>query len=167
MLNSPGITTVTLDTSVADDLVSALPNDGFEVTIVSVTDRETEGTPFQVQLRRIPQVPETGVWDESRWDHSVWGSGEDSECLDQALAIISNGSFPESAQRRSLSPGQRRQLRDAMILCAHVRQHRDIFVTNDLKGFIKDGRRDKLREAFSTRIMTRDEFVSEFGDNLL
>jgi hypothetical protein len=50
-----------------------------------------------------------------------------------------------------------------MILCAHVRQGRDIFVTNDRKGFIDHGRRESLQAAFETRIMTEAEFIDAYA----
>jgi len=44
-----------------------------------------------------------------------------------------------------------------------VREHRAIFVTNDISGFIKGDRRIKLEKAFHTLIMTRDEFLIQYG----
>jgi hypothetical protein len=57
-----------------------------------------------------------------------------------------------------LTPGQHNQLRDALILEAHVREKRDIFVTTDTRAFVKHGRRARLEALCSTRIMTVDEF---------
>lgn len=45
-----------------------------------------------------------------------------------------------------------------MVLAAHLREGRDIFVTDDAKGFIKNGRREALEREFSTRVMTQAEF---------
>jgi len=50
-----------------------------------------------------------------------------------------------------------------MIFCDHVRNGGEIFVTKDTKGFIKGDRRITLENVFYTRIMTRDEFLTEFG----
>jgi hypothetical protein len=36
---------------------------------------------------------------------------------------------------------------------------RQIFVTNDAKGFIDGGRRERLQREFGIRIMTADEFL--------
>jgi hypothetical protein len=59
-------------------------------------------------------------------------AGDDSPPrLEAILAIVSAGSFPKPGQRVSLTHGERRQLRDAMILEAHAREGRDVFVTND------------------------------------
>ena len=49
-----------------------------------------------------------------------------------------------------------------MILCAHIRACRDIFLTSDRKAFVNEGRRQQLATTYKTRIMTRDEFVREF-----
>ncbi len=70
--------------------------------------------------------------------------------------VLSSGSFPRSPA--NLSHGQRRQFRDALILEAHIREGRNIFVTNDERGFIRDGRREKLEALFPVRILTRAEF---------
>jgi hypothetical protein len=47
-----------------------------------------------------------------------------------------------------------------MIFQAHVRERRDIFVTGDERGFIRDGHRERLQARFDTRIMTQDEFIA-------
>jgi hypothetical protein len=76
------------------------------------------------------------------------------------LDVIGIRSFPKPGLRDSKTPGQKRQLRDAMILEAHAREGRDILVSDDVKGFIgKDGEnRRKLEAICRTRIMTVDEF---------
>lgn len=158
---------VTLDSSVlpANVIREAVPADSFEFATVSVTGRESRGSSFVAELCALPEVQESAVWDESEWGRAVWGGTEDSQCLEKALNIISNGAFPKPGQRDNLSDGQRHQLRDAMILCAHVRDRRDIFVTNDTKAFVKDGRRQALEAALNTRIMTVQEFVTAFGSS--
>ena len=50
-----------------------------------------------------------------------------------------------------------------MIFCAHVREKRDIFVTNDQRGFIRKQRRESLERAYSTKVMTKDEFMATFA----
>ncbi len=155
---------ITLDTNTlpADDLRAALEPRGFDFAVVSVTDREVSGTSFAAFAASLRNVAEAAVWDESEWDKAVWGGQADGECLERALAVISCGSFPPPAKRANLTAGHRRQLRDAMIFCAHVRERRDIFVTSDTTGFIDGGRREELAAQFATRIMTRAEFVAEF-----
>ena len=100
---------VTLDTNVVDaeGLKEAAQEHGFELARVTVTDREVEGTPYQVRIIGLGKVEETAVWGESRWDHAVWASGE--PFLERILQIIGDGSFPH--RRENLSAGERRQLR--------------------------------------------------------
>jgi hypothetical protein len=66
----------------------------------------------------------------------------------------------KQGQRDDLSTGERRQLRDAMILQAHARDGRDILVCDDVKAFGREGddRGRKLEALCGTRIMTVDEF---------
>ena len=101
--------------------------------------------------------PETLVLDESPLDSAVLGTSSAAHHLEQILTVISSGSFPNPGNRDNLTPGEGRQLRDAMILDAHSRVRRDIFVTKDEKGFIRKGRRGALEKLCSTRIMTPNE----------
>jgi hypothetical protein len=97
------------------------------------------------------------VLDESRLDETVPPLNSHADVLERALAIISNGSFPPPGNRNALSDGQRRQLRDAMIFEAHVRHRRHALVTRDARGFINEGRRDRLELLGLTRIVTPTE----------
>jgi hypothetical protein len=103
-------------------------------------------------------VAEAVVLSESPLGRAVCGSKEDAECLETALKLLSNGSFPLPGTRDHLSNGQRRQLRDAMILCAHVRAQHDVLASNDERAFINNGRRAKVEAHFRTRVMTVREF---------
>jgi len=156
---------VTLDTNIlpADDLIASVPSGRFEFSIVSVTDRETKGTKYAATRANISNIPETMVLGESCLGLAVLADSTDASCLEFCLKIISDGSFPPPDKRDKLTSGRLRQLRDAMIFCAHVRNGGEIFVTNDTKGFINDDRRIKLENVLYTRIMTRDEFLTEFG----
>ncbi len=156
---------VTLDTNVlpADDLIASVLPGLFEFSIVSVTDRETKGSKDLIARADISSIPETMVLGESCLGLAVLADSTDASCLEFCLKIISDGSFPPPDKRDKLTSGRLRQLRDAMIFCTHVREHRAIFVTNDISGFIKGDRRIKLEKEFHTRIMTRDEFLTEFG----
>jgi len=160
----PSVVSVTLDTNIlpADDLIAAVARDDFELAVVSVTDREVSASAALTAPLSVRRVPEALVWGESNWGDALWAGSADADCLERVLDIIGDGSFPSPNRRNNLTNGQRRQLRDAMIFCAHVKARRDIFVTDDTKGFIRGGRRQQLEEAFGTRIMTRDQFVSEF-----
>jgi hypothetical protein len=159
------VISVTLDTNIlpAEDLLAAVPSGDFEFAVVSVTDREVEASTGLVAPSSVNRVPETAVWGESIWDDAVWGGPSEGDCLERALVIIGDGSFPPPNRRDTLTDGERRQLRDAMIFCAHVRAQRQIFVTDDSRGFVRGGRRQQLEKSFGTRIMTRNEFISDFG----
>jgi hypothetical protein len=152
--------TATLDTNVADSapLAELARSRGVSVSLVTVTERELEGS----DIRPVPagQVLETAVFGESRWGSAVLASDLEATHFEQVLSIISNGSFPRPGAREALSHGQRRQLRDAMVLMAHVREHRDVFVSNDARGFICDGRRERLEALLGTRILTAAEFTA-------
>lgn len=169
---------VTLDTNVLDAAEVAKLQLGVEVpcelAAVSVSMRERG----DVDDLDIPSVPETLIWGESRWGEAVWGgpipellvlgesplgsgvaSGDqEADVFEAALRIISNGSFPPRGRRENLSPGARRQLRDAMVFEAHVRQRRHVLVTGDTRGFINGGRRDALERLGRTRVLTPLEF---------
>ena len=151
---------VTLDTNVIDrdEIIRAGHENSMELAFVSVTGREVENTRFAEQLEKLNSVAETAVWDESRWGESKWGSPETQEVLETVLEVVANRSFP--VDRGHLTAGQRRQLRDCMILATHVIEGRNIFVTDDIKGFIRDGRQKELEERLGTRIMTGDEFLA-------
>lgn len=150
---------ITLDTNIlpAEDILASAEKFDWDVAIVSVTEREIEGSDLQVHLQRIQTVAEAGVYGEARYGRSRYQSTKSDDALDDILKIISNGSFPRS--RTGLSDGHRRQLRDALIFEAHVRDHRDVFVTNDERAFVRDGRREKLEKRFGTRIMTSAEIL--------
>jgi len=132
---------------------------GWDVVIASVTERELGHGDTRLQVSGLGKVLEVAVWDESEWGNSVFGGADNY--LEAIIQIISNGSFPKSGNRGQLTDGQRRQLRDAMILEAHAREGRQIFVTNDRRGFIDDGRRAKLQSLLKTRILTREELLKE------
>jgi hypothetical protein len=168
---------VTLDTNVIDHrerIEAACPGLDVELTFTTVTDRETEGTS---RATSGASVIETGVYGESRYGKALYapvresfvlgesrlgegalGADDSPLMMESILAVISAGSFPRPGMRDSLGKGQRRQLRDAMILEAHTREGRDVLVTEDAKGFIRGGRREQLEALCRTRIMTVDEF---------
>jgi hypothetical protein len=149
---------------------------------------DVELAPTTVSLRERPLEPsgrtwiarETAVWNEPRWGGAVWtepvcetatfgeaaygasvfGGDESASRIEEILTIIGSGSFPKPGRRGELSPGALRQLRDALILEAHARDSRDVFVSDDVKGYIRDGRRERLEELCRTRIMTIDGFCA-------
>jgi hypothetical protein len=89
-------TLVTLDTNVlrhseVSKIEQALQGLPIELTHVSVTAREFEGTDFTLLGRR---VVETGVWGESRWDQSLYSDAAIATLFEQILGIMSEGAFP-------------------------------------------------------------------------
>jgi len=158
---------VTLDTDVlpADDLLEAARGLDCEFAAVSVTDREVEGTSFAAHVGPIGSVHETALFGEARFGSAVFGSQKSDETLGEILRIIGTGSFPQL--RANLSEGQLHQLRDALILEAHIREQRDIFITGDARAFIRHGKREELRAAFGVRILTRVEFLNACTQNQL
>jgi hypothetical protein len=172
------IVRVTVDTNVLDaaaieriERAAARSGVSVEIQTVTVNKRERGKSP-------LPTVAETAVWDESHWGHALWGAAptpelfsldetplgsgvlsaqEQPSLLEEILRVVSNGSFPRPGQRESLSAPQKRQLRDAMTLEAHTRHARDVFITNDRRGFINHGRRETLERLCETKIATLDE----------
>lgn len=153
--------TVTLDTNTVDDarLIEAAGLAGFVVVQTTVTDRELESSGVHSVLAEGGRLYEPFVLGESRLGFAVLGSESVATTFEKLLRVISNGAFPARDRRSNLSPGERRQLRDAMILSTHIRAGRDIFVTNDVKGFIQGGRREALEGEFAIRVMTAVEFL--------
>jgi hypothetical protein len=165
MMEAQPIRTVTIDTNIlsrdlSESIKAAAEELGFKVAATSVTYRETEnGYDFDDRLEPFDKIVETAYWDESRWDESLWSSTTQESASERILQIITDNSFPPKKMRQNLSDGYKRQLRDAMIFNAHIRERRDIFVTNNTRDFIKDGRREKLEKEFNTKIMTSEEFL--------
>ena len=159
----PRIQTVTLDSTVDPDgqVVQVGLAKGLDLAVVSVANREAEGSSFEAKLHSLDSIPETLVWNESKWGDGAWGSQLDNERFERILEIITNGSFPRPTARESLTEAQRHQLRDAMVFAAHARDNRDIFVTDDKKAFVNHGRRQTFEREFQTRIMTSAEFIAE------
>lgn len=155
------MTTVTLDTNLVDDqrVATAARTAGFEIVHTTVTDRELDGSGVTAVADRKAEIVEALVLGESVIGASVLGSDSDATNFETVLKMISDGAFPAKGKRDNLSAGQRRQMRDAMIFCTHVREKRCAFVTNDKKGFIDSGRRELLERRFTTKILTADEFL--------
>jgi len=158
---------VTLDTSVLPRtrmaaIIESARGLPIEFATVYVTHREARGTPFELPAKL---VLDTMVLGESELGAAVLGSDEHGSILDSLLSVISDRSFPKRGSRNKLSRGREHQLRDALILLAHRRENRDIFVTEDKKGFINGSRREALERLCCTRIMTVEEF-GDFGDSL-
>lgn len=177
---------VTVDTNLLDehriaDLRSSAGDTAVEFATVTVNERERG---FLYAGLRV--VPETLVWDESRWGEAVWGgpipelmvldetplgsgvlaSDAGADLFDRVLSIVSNGSFPKPGAREAMTIPQRRQLRDVMAFEAHLRHRRHVFVSDDKKAFISHGRREALEALGQTRIVTSAEFVALGSDGI-
>src|SRR5262249_4808204 len=138
-------------------VIEAAKQAGFDIVRTTVTDRELEASGIQTALPAHQPLYKPFVLGESRLGFAVLGSDADADIFENLLQIISNGSFPAKNRRSNLSAGE---LRDAMILSTHIRQRREIFVTNDAKGFIQGGCRERLQSEFGAQIMTADEFLT-------
>ena len=134
--------TVTVDTNTVDDpqVVEAAQQAGFDIVRTTVTDRELEASGIQTTLPAHQPLYEPLVLGESRLGCAVLGSDADADTFERLLQIISNGSFPAKNRRSNLSVGEKRQLRDAMILSTHIRE--------------------RLQSEFGTKIMTAYEFLA-------
>ena len=161
-MDAPTMNTVTLDTNLVDNekVIEAACSAGYVVTHTSVTDRELDGSDVVAATPIPAHIVESFVFGDTCFGSGVLAPDSAEVITEKLLKIISNGSFPAIGGRENLTKPQRRQLRDAMILCAHIREGRDIFVTNDVKGFIADGRRELIEREFETRIMTSREFIT-------
>jgi hypothetical protein len=153
---------ITLDTNTLplERAMVAATRIGADVVVTTVTAREVHGTKLEPELSTLKLLPETWVLGESPLGTAVLGSDEDAACYEQALRIVSNGAFPRPGARGALSDGQRRQLRDAMIFCAHVREKRDILVSDDTTAFGEESsaQRQRIEALGKTRVMTLPEF---------
>ncbi len=153
---------ITLDTNTLplERALDALGNRPADLAVTSVTAREVHGTRWAPELHSLDVVPEMWVMDETPLDMGALASQSDADLFEATIAIITNGAFPRQGSRENLTPQQTRQMRDAMIFCTHVREGRDIFVTNDVTAFGEEGSVQCQRFAAlsSTRVMTLAEF---------
>ncbi len=103
-------------------------------------------------------LTELGVWDETHCDTPcVFASEQDARLYEAILLVVSSGGFPKSGERANLSKGLRNHLRDALILEAHVRHGRHVFVTADRRAFIHYGHREVLQDLCRTVIVEPSE----------
>jgi len=147
---------ITLDTNIFPIDIDEIQENNIDIAIVSATERELNRTSWEKDLKKLNKILEVGVFDESHWDRSVY-KDEKLDKTEEILKIVSDNTFPKD--RSELSDGHKRQLRDALILNAHFQNKRDVFVTNDVKGFIKDGKKDKLEIMLDTKILNKVDFL--------
>ena len=151
---------VTLDTSAIDNLPRVKDHAarlGYEVQVVSTTAREVEGSSLQESVEYMHRVLEVAHWGEFKWGQAVWSGPEKKRVIETALDIIASGGFPKN--HTALTENQKRQLRDARILEAHVRSGADLFVTNDKKGFVRHGKWEAFQEQLGVQILLVSEFL--------
>jgi hypothetical protein len=153
---------ITLDTNTLplERALLALCGTQADVVITTVTAREIQGSKLESELSLLHVVPEIWVMDEAPMGVGALGDQAHADLFEKTITAITNGSFPKRDARTNLSPSQKRQMRDAMIFCTHVREERDVFVTDDKTAFGEEGsaQRQSVMALASTRIMTLEEF---------
>lgn len=158
------------------DLVALSKRHSLDIVVVTVTERELKSKVVDIiALRRLDEaakfgeprsvdtISETFVLGESALGKGSLGGQTSVDSLETILKILTDGSFPKRGRRQSLNRGERNQLRDAMILEAHIREKRDLFVSNDRRAFIgnvNNEKRRQLEQLFSIQIMRMDEFLN-------
>lgn len=152
---------ITVDTNILplDDLLPLAASAGYSLGVISTTLRELDGTDLIEAASQLAQTTETAMFGESFWG-AVLGDIEHANDFEGILRVISSGSFPPPNDRDNLTPPQRNQLRDALILQAHIRSGNRIFVTQDAKGYIKHGKRAEFERQFGVVIFDRVEFIA-------
>lgn len=97
-----------------------------------------------------PYVEHQGpvVLDQSRLDHSVWGSEGDAEHLDEVYGLL----FPGSDRHDLSTPRAHRKLRDARHVATAIRYAADAFITRDERDLVRKA--DATRDRFGLWICT-------------
>jgi hypothetical protein len=85
----------------------------------------------------------------------------------QIMHIIRQGACRHRPSACRFVPLLPRQLRAALVLCAHIWAQRDIFVSEHVEAFIQGGRRRALERLLNTRILTADEFIAGLAEHRL
>jgi len=146
-------------------LRSRFQNGGYIVKWVSVTEREIKnGSEIAEFLKTLDELKilEIFVVNESLLGSAKLVSKKNEEKFERILEIISSGSFPQKGARNDLTPGEQRQLRDAMILASHIVEGGELFVSDDFKAF-GGGKREKLKSEFELKIIGSWWFLLKLG----
>ena len=150
---------ITLDATVLDtdkkEITTTARSLGHDVGVITATARERKRKDITDNLENISEIL---VLDESPLCVGALASDDDANIFEDVLCVVSHGAFSKKGSRDNLSKGEKHQLRDALAFASHVREGRDVFVTDDRKGFIRHGRRDILQSKYKTTIMTTREF---------
>ncbi len=138
----------------------------FEISF-EFNDNFTESCTYSFQSSEhnlylpIPVIPEMAIPGQMTYlAKGIPPTGNQIYQFEQVVKIISNGSISNPRFIDNFSPGQKRIILDAKTFCSHVIAGRDCFVTKDKKAFIDRGRRDKLEQLASTKILSSEEFQS-------
>ena len=108
------------------------------------------------KVNSMPNVSEPMVLGVSRLGHAYL-AGENSGPGFMELAQVL---FPNQKDPLSLSNGD---TNDVMHLVSHAHSKNEVFVTNNTKHFIANGRREKLKDGFGIVIMTPEEVVDHLS----
>jgi len=117
-----------------------------EIAITTRVKADTYGkredSPIWEKIKNFPAVsiPCLGRYDVSCYDEDVF-AGEEDERLNNLILSCVGGNI--------------KNIRDVDHLIAHIKNQRDIFVTNDRDDFIKH--RENLKKACGVRIFTPQE----------
>lgn len=127
--------------------------DVMDTEIGKATDPEKRSHLLSLSGKYVEQYGPV-VWGHSRWDHAVWGSEEDAERLDRAIAVM----FPGSA-RDSIVPNN---LRDAMHVATAIRYGMNGLVTRNERGLLKKS--TEIADAFDGFVVATPDEVLETVD---
>jgi len=125
-----------------------------EIAITTRIKADTFGknqdSPIWGKIKSFPclTMPTIGRWDISYWDEDVYADKLDTDLQNLIQSCIGNNI---------------KQLCDIDHLIGHIKDKRDVFVTNDKDHFIK--RRDCLQKKCGVKIMTPEECIEYFFQN--
>ena len=159
---------ITVDTNIFNQndygrLLDAIGEQDIAIQKITVTDRELQSRANgEDEDLGSAAFPEVFILNESMLNGAVLGDIASEELFEDILRITTSGNFPKKGKRSELSDNERRRLRDAMIIEAHVRSEADVLVTNDKKSIGKTNGstlRTALQDLCGTNFMTLQEFV--------
>ena len=105
------------------------------------------------KARGMPNVGEPLVYDSGgAYDDGAYYDGPAEPTFEHLAGVLF---------RRSSDGVTANQANDIMHLLGHVGAGCDVFLTNDVKDFIADGRRETLRSRWRIEVKTPAEFVDE------
>lgn len=108
------------------------------------------------KVKTMKNVSEPMVWGISDWG-SKWGAAGPVPDYKELAEVL----FPKVRWDRL----NQNQQNDVMHLMGHCDSDSKVFITSDIKDFIKRGRRERLRDKFGIEVMTPEEFVAFYKTN--